>query len=196
MGLLTTEAREAMKSGRIQAANLCELDFSFGTERYWTGLTPLEHEGRTWSGVGNLGTISRLEASQDLRANGLQLAIKVPFERGNPVPRFKNLRASEYKNRQARVIVAFFNEGFARVIHVLERRYFMDVLDYEINPTESALLTLKIESELMAGGRRSVRRWTDVQQRDTYPGDLSFQALNYISSGVEVRWGTEGALFV
>ena len=72
----------------------------------------------------------------------------------------------------------------------------MDVLEYNIDPTKSVEISLKVESELMAGGRRSVKRWTDVQQRDDYPGDLFLQYLSYLSSGVEARWGTEGAFFL
>ncbi|MBK1835002.1 hypothetical protein [Roseibacillus ishigakijimensis] len=195
MSLLSPEARTALASGRVEAANLVELDFTFGTERYWTGVTPLAFEGEIWNPVGQLGKLSPLESSQDLRANGLELAINIPFQNGEPVPRFQNVKPNEYKGRRARVILAFFKDGFGEVIHTLERRYFMDVLEYRIDPKASAELSLKIESELMAGGKRSVKRWTDAQQRDDYPGDRAFQFLSYLASGVEVKWGQEGAFY-
>lgn len=195
MGLLSPAAKAELASGRVQAANLVELDFAFGVERYWSGVHPLSYDDQTWTAVGNLGEISPLESSQDLRANGLELSIAIPFADGAPVPRFQNVKPSDYKGRKARVILAFFSSDFSEVIHTMERRYFMDVLEYKINPQEGADLSLKIESELMAGGRRSVRRWTDAQQRDDHPGDLAFQFLSYLASGVEVKWGTGGAFF-
>lgn len=195
MGLLSEQARDQLASGVAHAANLVELDFTFGTERYWTGVHSLSYEGEEWTPVGNLGRISPLESSQDLRANGLELSIAIPFENGNPVPRFQNVRPENYKGRRARVILAFFDAEFSEAIHSLERRYFMDTLEYQIDPSEGAELTLAIESELMAGGRRSVRRWTDSQQRDDYPEDRGFEFISHISSGAEIRWGSEGAFF-
>ncbi len=195
MSLLSPEARAALQTGRVAVANLVELDFSFGVERYWSGTHPLVFEGEDWHPAGELGRISPMESSQDLRANGLELSVTIPMGHGEPVPRFRNVRPSHYKNRPARMILAFFDNSFQNVIHKLERRYFMDVLDYEVNPGSASVLSLKVESELMAGGRRSVKRWTDEQQRDDYPGDLAFQFLSYLASGVEVKWGSAGAFF-
>lgn len=195
MGLLSDEAKAALQEPTIQIGTLVELDFSFGVERFWTGSHELEHDGGRFVPVGNLGRISPLEASQDLRANGVSLSVTIPHQEGRPVPRFQNVRASQYKNRPARVLVAFFDKSFTRVVHVLERRYFMDVLTYDVNPQEATMITLAIESELMTGAKRSVRRLTDEQQRDDYPDDLAFQFLSYLASGVEIKWGVDGAFF-
>lgn len=193
--MLTPEVRQALQNGPIQIATLIDLDFSFGAERYWSGTHPLEHNGVTYVAVGDAGSISPLESSADLRANGLKLSLTIPHENGSPAPRFQNVRPEQYKNRQAKVSLAFFDSGFQTVIHELPRVYSMDTLEYVVDPSRASTINLTIETELMRGGKRSVKRLTDEQQRDDHPGDLSLQFLSYLASGVEVAWGTEGAFF-
>lgn len=195
MGLLSPQAKEALKESSIQLGTLVELEFSFGVERFWTGSHAVTFEGETYTPTGDLGRISALQSSQDLSANGLTLSVTIPHEDGSPDPRFQNVRPEQYKNRPARVIVAVFDENFSTVIHSLERRYAMDVLSYNVDPQSATVVSLSIESELMAGAKRTVRRLTDEQQRDDHPDDLAFQFLSYLASGVEVRWGTGGTFF-
>ena len=71
----------------------------------------------------------------------------------------------------------------------------MDTIVHQLNPGQSSTVVLSIESELMRGGKRSTKRLTDEQQRLDYPGDLAFQFLSYISSGIEAKWGTGGAFY-
>lgn len=195
MGLLTPEAKAALQSGPVQIGTLVELDFSFGVERYWSGTHELTFEGEVYNAVGDAGNISPLESSADLRANGLTLSVTVPHEGGDPAPRFQNVRPEQYKNRPARVILAFFDPTFNTVLHSMERVYSMDTLAYQVDPSSATTISINVESELMRGGKRSIKRLTDEQQRDDYPGDISLQFLSYLASGVEVAWGTGGAFF-
>lgn len=197
MGILSDDVRDYLKGGTIQIANLVELDFAFGVERYWSGVHELSHDGAVWYPTGNLGTITPLESSQDLRANGVELSIFLPMQDDleTPTVNFKNISSSDYKGRIARVTTAFFDENFQNVFHTLNRRYSMDAVSYSIDPQNGASITLRCESELLAKGKRRVKKWTDTQQRDDYPGDLSMQYLSYLSSNVQVKWGTSGAFF-
>jgi len=195
MGLLSTDARAALQSGPIQIGTLVELDFTFGTERYWSGTHPLTYGGEEFLAVGDSGSVSPMESSSDLRANGLTLSITIPHEAGSAAARFQNVRPEQYKNRTARIILAFFDPTFNTVIHSMERVYSMDTLAYRVDPSSATSISLNVESELMRGGKKSIKRLTDEQQRDDYPGDISLQFLSYLASGVEVAWGTGGAFF-
>lgn len=194
MGLLSTGAKAVLDTGRVSIAALVELDFSFGIERWWSGIHPLSYEGSTWNPVGHLGEMTPLESSQDLRANGIELSLYLPMEDGQPLARFEYIVPSQYKNRSARVIMAFFTAGFQSVVHAMERNYYMDTLDYEVG-SEGGRVTLRVESELLRGARKSVRRWTDEQQRTAHPDDKGLQYLSYLASGVEVKWGAAGKFF-
>jgi len=195
MNRLTNTARTALQSGTIQLGLLCELDFSFGTERYWTGIHPLTYQGDLYTAAGDLGKVSDLESSQELRANGIELSLTLPFDQLTPGVAFQNVQSSDYKGRTATVTFAIFDESFQTVIHAMPRYYSMDALSYNIDPRTGALLTLQLESELLSAGKRQVKRWTDSQQVDDHPGDEGFRFLSYIASGIKIKWGTGGAFF-
>lgn len=195
MGLLSPAAKAALQTGPIYVGAMVSLDFSFGVERYWSGVHELTYQGEIYLPVGDAGRISPMESSAALRANGLQLSLTIPHVDGKPLPKFQNVRPEQYKNRRAVVTIGFFDETFTNVIYALERRYFMDVLTYQVSLREATTVTIAVESELMRGGKRSTKRLTDEQQRDDFPGDLAMQFLSYLESGVEARWGTEGAFF-
>ncbi len=58
MGLLSPESKAVLSSGVVHLAVLVELEFSTGTERYWSGVHELTHEGRRlglFPGQGGLG---------------------------------------------------------------------------------------------------------------------------------------------
>lgn len=197
MGLLPDSVREQLQSGVIYVANLVELEFTFGTERYWSGIYPLEFEGHTWLPTGDMGNISPIESSAELRANGSEITLSLPIDETaeEPVARFQNVRAAQYKNRGARQILAFFDAEFQNVLFTMPRRMVMDSLSYSVDPSRGSVISMRLESELFAAGKTQVRRWTDAQQRLDHPEDLAFQFLSYLSSGVEIRWGSTGAFF-
>jgi len=197
MGLLPPAVKLAFQNETIQIARLVELDFTFGVERYWSGIHELQYDSKTWYPTGNAGSVTPLESSQELKANGVDMSIFLPMDGGLQKPRanFQDVSASEYKGLQAREITAFFDTEFQNVIHTIERRYAMDSLSYIVDPKQGASITLRCESELLSKGKRRVKRWTDTQQRNDHPGDLFFQFLSYLSSNVQVKWGTSGAFF-
>lgn len=195
MARLTTAQRDAFEGGLTHVAQLAELNFASGVER-WAGAThDIVYEGETYTGVGNLGSISDLETGEELVARGLRLELNLPMIDGAPSPAFEALNASDYKGREARIFIVFFESDFATPIYSIEQRYSMDQLNYSVDPKAGSAIELNIESELYAKGRRSLKRYTDEQQRSDYPGDVFFQYLSYLSSGVNVLWGTGGAFY-
>lgn len=197
MGLLTTEAKNALQSGQIHIGRLAEIDFSFGTERYWDGLHPLSYDGETWTPTGQAGKMTNISSSRELRANGVTLTVYLKFSpsTNKPEVNFQNITPSDYKNRTARTLICFFDSNFQNIIYAHEAKYKIDSLNYNIDPKKGAVIQVRLESELLAAGKRQVKRLTDTQQRDDYPGDLGLQFLTYLSSGVEIKWGQEGAFF-
>lgn len=191
MGLLSPAAKVALQKP-VALASFVELEFSFGAERYWTGAFPIEWDGETWNPTGGLGKISTNGNTQELQANGIELEISLPLAQGAPLPQFQNVQPAQYKNRPARVVFAVMDEKFQNVIHSRERRYSMDVLDYNINPDSGSLISLTCESELLAAGKRNVRRYTNAEQQFRHPGDLFFQFLAWLSAGRQIFWGQEG----
>ncbi len=193
MGLLSTDAKTELASGRYQLAFFAELEFRPGTERYWSGLAPISWDGETWTGTGHLGGVGPMESTEDFRSNGLQLSVQ-----GLPVSVFADLdamTASDYKGRRARFVIALMDSKFQTVIHAIQRHFFIDTLDYAIEPDIGCIITAALEVETRRASRIKVRRYTPQDQEKEFPGDKSFEFVPYINSGVDVKWGKGGSFF-
>ena len=54
---------------------------------------------------------------------------------------------------------------------------------------------MALETEVRYGSRKSVRRYSDQDQKARFAGDRAFEFIAYINSGIEVKWGTSGSFF-
>ena len=141
----------------------------------------------------NCGGCSDLESTEDFRANGLTLTLGgLP---GQAIRDASLLSAADYKGRAARFIFAFMDSSFQEVKYVHERFYFVDTVDYVVDPERGAAVSVALETEVRRATRTSVRRYTDQDQRTDYPDDRTFEFTPYLNSGIDVRWGTGGAFF-
>ena len=111
MGQLSPSAKAALQDDTIHIGSLVELRFAFGTERFWSGTHILNYDGHDWYPTGNNGTISPLESSTDLRANGVEMSIFLPMDSSlqKPDVDFQDVKSLDYKGRPAREILAFFD---------------------------------------------------------------------------------------
>lgn len=193
MPALSTAARDQLATGQAGFACLCELAFARGTERYWSGSHTLHHAGHDWQPTAGLADVSAIESADDFRANGITLSLfGLPAAVLGKAP---VLEPADYKGRSARFILAVFDPAFETVLHEHAGRYFIDQADYVFDPDAGLGLALRLETETRYGSRPSIRRYSGADQQAEHPGDLAFDFLAYLSSGVEVRWGTGGSFF-
>jgi hypothetical protein len=193
MGLLSTDAKTELATGRVHLAFFAELEFRSGTERYWSGIAPLSWDSETWTGTGHLGGVGPMESSEDFRANGLQLSVAgLP---GSAFADYDALTASDYKGRRARFVIAIMDSTFQTVIHAIERHFFIDTLDYALDPDLGGVISVGLEVETRRASRVKVRRYTPQDQEKEHPGDKAFEFVPYINSGVDVKWGKGGSFF-
>lgn len=191
-GLLSTAARALFASGAaIKPRIFLELEFNTGTERYWNGSYLKTHETYEWQAVPNaLVGFSGVESSQDLRANGVTFTLA-----GIPTDALGGtLAASNYKGRAARMIMALLDPETDEVVWQLDHHFFMDTLDYELNP-ESITVAIGLETEMRYLARTLVRRYTDQDQKQEFAGDRGLEFIPYLNSGVNVLWGSAGSFF-
>lgn len=72
---ISTSAESHIKSGAINWAMLLKLEFDTDPLYLWSGLGDLSWDGHTWTGVGDLGSISNVSESSALKDS----AIKATF---------------------------------------------------------------------------------------------------------------------
>ena len=161
-----------------------ELAFASGTERVWSGHGTLDWDGRSWTGLGSLGSISAMEETTDLRASGitLQLSGVDPTLLGASL-----LGKAEYRRRRVKVWLGFADPDTGAVIAepFLAWSGRMDVMTIEEGETLTIQMTA--ENDLIDLERPRTRRYLPDDQKAIYPGDLG---LDYIASlqDAQIEW--------
>lgn len=174
MGLLTQAAKDALGSGIVHLAVLVELDFTTGVERYWSGLYELSWDSVTWLPTGNMGSVSPIESSEDLHANGMTLTLNgLP---GDALRNVRRLTPDQYKGRPGRFILAVFDANFQTVIHAIPRHFKIDGANYAYDPEAGGAVSIQLENEIKHASRTRERRYTDQSQQG------SIRATRHLSS--------------
>ena len=175
---------ESKKLAEAKPLLLTKMQFDSGFVRLWGGRGPLDFNSETYLGVGDLGRISQVEEGVEQRAYGMT------FELSGISASFVSLALSEeLQNRKAEFWLGFFDNDYALVLDpALVFRGRMDTMDIQIG--ETATITVTVESRLIDWNRPRIRRYTDADQQERFPGDLGFQFMSDASEK-EINWGGE-----
>jgi hypothetical protein len=167
---LTLQAAAAATAPVVAPVVLCELDFATGPFRVWTGLGDLSWAGLTFSGIGDLGAMSEVEETVELRAVRLTLTL-------SPVPQEVidiALAERSFRLRPARLWGALLDAEGAFVADPFPLwAGLMDTM--EVTDGAEPRVALTCESRLVDLERAEVRRYTDADQQAEYPGDRFFE---------------------
>lgn len=182
---LTTATKDAFLDDRIRLLILFKAEFDSGDTLLWNGIGDLDWSGDTYSGSGDLGRISEIVETTQLRAAGITCELSgVPsalnsialteFPRGRPL----TIRVGAFDLSTRAIIADPFPVFVGR----------MDVLSIRKGPEESTI-TISAENELVVLERASERRYTTADQAIDYPGDTFFKFVPTLNDGREVTWG-------
>jgi hypothetical protein len=167
---LTDQAASAATAPVVAPVILCDLDFASGAFRVWTGLGQLAWAGRVYEGIGDLGVMSEVEETVELRAVRLTLSL-------SPVPQeVIDIALSErsYRLRNARLWFGLLDEAGAFVADPFP--LWAGIMDtMEVVDGAEPRVTLSCESRLVDLERAEVRRYTDADQQAEYAGDRFFE---------------------
>jgi hypothetical protein len=167
---LTQQAAAAATAPVVAPVVLCELAFASGPFRVWTGIGPLTWAGRSFEGIGDLGAMSEVEETVELRAVRLTLTL-------SPVPQEVldiALAEQSFRLRPARLWLALLDAQGAFVADPFPLwAGLMDSMEVVDGPEPRVALTC--ESRLVDLERAEVRRYTDPDQQAEYPGDRFFE---------------------
>jgi hypothetical protein len=162
---------------------LVELDFPGGFVRMWSGLGPLSWDGKTWFGAGHLGEVSPVEETVEVRSAGVAFSLS-----GIPSELVSLTYGEHYQGRSA--TMWFGTLDAAGQVTVAPHKVWsgrMDVISDEDDGT-TATLTVQAESRLVDLERPRVRRFTDEDQRQLYPGDTGLRFIAGLQNK-DIQWG-------
>lgn len=184
-------------SGSVNIALLAELYFDAATLRLWTGLGTLVWNGESFTGAGNLVSVSPVEETQELEARGLVCTLN-----GIPSTLVATALGQKCRGRPFRLYLASVSterrvateDGFDVLTEdggyvLLENqlvdtpyRLYAGVMDYMelVDEADNGVIRLNVESNLIIGQRPKIERYTPEDQKRRYPNDKGLDLINQL----------------
>lgn len=185
---LTAAYQNAITADVVAPALLLSMEFDEGTVNAWTGFGDLTWDSKTFSGVGDFGSLSDVDETSNIQANGVTFTLS-----GIPSSLISVALTYEYQGRPVRCWLAALNITTGAIIADPYQLFAgrMDVMTIN-EGAESATITLTAESVLIDLQRPRNRRYTHEDQIAEFAGDLFFE---YVAGLVEknITWGTNAA---
>lgn len=190
MSLLGATLASLVQGQSVQAALGVRFDFASGTMRVWQGAGPLvDGAGNSWSGVGNVGSISGLS----LGIGDVAEPLTIELSGLDPVfmARAAN-QQSELKGRDCAVYLIVFKEDWSLASNPISLRTAqMEKMVTRFDSAQKKVsLTLTAESFMVTRFRSPNSYLTHADQIARYPGDRGLERISgYTGPGRVWVWG-------
>ena len=149
----------------------------------WTGMGDLTYDSETYTGVGDLLSISEIKETSDVSATGINVALT--GVKSSLIAVAKN---HEYQGRELTVRLGAFDEAGSLIADpVIIFSGFMDTMTIA-EAGEYSTITIAVENKLVAFERSRVRRYTAEDQKIDHPTDKGFEYVTDIVEK-EIIWG-------
>ena len=184
---ITSAFNTAIKDTVVQPIFAIELEFSDGTLRFWTGYGDITMtaggSSKTFTGTGDLLTISPIGESSTLQMQGITVALT-----GIKSSLVSTALTAQYTNRNGTLYMGLLNSSGAVIADVYTLfKGKMDVLNIN-EGAETSTITLKIESRLVSFDLPLNRMLTLEDQQVDYSTDLGFEFISSLQDK-EIIWG-------
>ena len=184
---ITSDFNTAIKDTVVQPIFAIELEFSDGTLRFWTGYGDITMtaggSSKTFTGTGDLLTISPIGESSTLQMQGITVALT-----GIKSSLISTALTAQYTNRNGTLYMGLLNSSGAVIADVYTLfKGKMDVLNIN-EGAETSTITLKIESRLVSFDLPLNRMLTLEDQQVDYATDLGFEFISSLQDK-EIIWG-------
>ena len=178
-----TAGIQAEKAKRIvTVAIFAEIEFISGTTRVWSGIGDKLLGGDTFKGLGDLGSISTIEETDDVKASSIELTLS-----GIPSATLSLAIGDSRQGKTATIWLAFLDSALAIIAdEIILFRGRTDVPTI-IEGGETSSMSMRVENHLLDLKRASNHRYTREEQRETYPADLFFNFVPSLQNKV-IRW--------
>lgn len=184
---LPTDFNNKIQEEFISWALLLELEFDDDTVNVWTGVGDLSFDGKTWQGVGTLGSISGALERIDQQDDRIVATLSgIPDETmpdlvgevtdGDPV------------GRPYTLTMAMIEEGPVVSSSITISAGQMDAVD--IIDGAASSISIQLVSEAAVLKRRTFYRMSDQAQQSLFADDVGLAFVTDLDDNV--RWGSAG----
>ena len=180
---LTSGIKTEITAKRFRPVVFFQFAFDGGDLNLWTGIGPIDWNGDTWEGSGDLLSVSPVRETQKTKAVGVE------FQLTGIKTSIVSLALSEdYQGRVAQMWLAMLDTS-QNVISdpYLNFKGRMDVMTIE-DSGDTATISLTAESVLVDLEKPKERRYTDEDQQNEFSGDKGFEFVPGLQEK-EIRFG-------
>ena len=184
---ITSAFNTAITSKVVRPIIGIELEFSDGTLRMWNGYGDLTMtaggSSKVFTGAGDMLGLTEVEESSTLSMSGVTLSLA-----GIKSSLISTALSALYTNRNGAIYLGLFDASKNIVADVYTLfKGKMDVLNIQ-EGSETAVITLKLESRLITFEKSANRMYTFEDQKIDFPNDLGFEFIPDLQDK-EIIWG-------
>jgi hypothetical protein len=182
MRTILTDPANAIQNLNVPYLVMVELDFVEGTVRLTNAGYAFNWNGHTWTGAGNLGSISAIEEGIDLQMYGITLTLS-----GIDSQYIAECLGIGYSGRNGTIWLAPLDENYQILSDpIIVFKGKMDTMPIKLGA--EAAIQVTIESDLVNWERGKSRIYGNADQQSEYPSDIGFE---YVAQMVdkEIFWG-------
>ena len=183
---ISNDIQTAITQVQVRPIYLFEGQFISGYLRVWSGIGDFSWNSLTWIGAGSLLSISGINETRDVSANGVVVALS-----GIPSTLISLALSDGRQGYSGKIYLGFLDDADDLIDDpylIFDGR--LDVISIE-EQGETSSITLNYESRLIDLQRSREIRYTDEEQKRLFPGDLG---LEFVASLQEqtINWGRGG----
>lgn len=162
---------------------LVSIAFSNETIYAWSGVGNLSWNGNTYTGVGQFGSVSAIQESSNVTAQGITLMLS-----GIPANLLDDSLGNLQFGQLAQVYLGFWSIPNGALIGSPIPAFvgLVDQPQIDID-TKTVTISISVESRLADMQRAPGGRYTDQDQRSRYPNDGSLKWVQYIQD-IHLPW--------
>jgi len=180
---LTTAMSNALVADVVRPIYLVRMVFDSSDLNVWSGMGDLSYDSETYTGLGDLLSISEIKETADVQATGMNVSLS-----GVKSSLVTIAKDQDYQGRELTVrLGAFDSSGSLIADPVIIFSGFMDTMTIS-EAGEYSSITIAVENKLIAFERSKVRRYTAEDQKIDHPTDKGFEFVTAIVEK-EIIWG-------
>lgn len=181
---LTSAVQTEVIKTEVQPVVFVQMDFDAGdggSLYVWSGVGPMTWDSKSWTGLGDLGTISPIRETSVTQSEGMTFKLS-----GIPT----NLLSTAFVNYQGRAVTMWLGFMSNNAIVSDPVQMFlgrMDVMEISEQGNTSSI-TISAESHLVDLLKAREWRYTHEDQQTLYPGDKGLEFVAELQDK-QILWG-------
>ena len=181
--VLSNAMKEMAVAKVVRPIFLVRMVFDSSQLNIWSGVGDISFDSVTYTGLGDLLSISDIKETSDISATGINVSLS-----GVKSSLIAIAKDQDYQGRELTVRLGAFNESGSLIADpVIIFSGFMDTMTIAEAGTYSTI-SIAVENKLVAFERSKVRRYTAEDQKIDHPTDKGFEFVTSIVQK-QIIWG-------